>query len=206
MHIPHDVGHGSENFFLWPSRDWLVKKIQKVRFAHIYIRETHFLNFVQASRKHEMYVWCIYIYAKRIFSRAWHPKKTSKSAFRAYIYARNEFFDDFLGGHTFPIRTYPTPFFHLMPRVTGCPLRENNLQKCFKKPFLGLPARFGLQNGTLPIGCNGSGNNISGFCKNTETRNIFMPSYEIFAPSCEIIMKTVKYCRKIIKNHEKITK
>ena len=87
MHIPHDVGHGSENFFLWPSRDWLVKKIQKVRFAHIYIRETHFLNFVQASRKHEMYVSCIYIYAKRIFSRGDTLKKHQKVRF-AYIYMR----------------------------------------------------------------------------------------------------------------------
>ena len=43
-------------------------------------------------------------------------------------------------------------------------------------------------------------------CKNTETRNIFNPSYEIFASCCEIIMKIVNYCGKLIKNHEKITK
>ena len=29
------------------------------------------------------------------------------------------------------------------------------------------------------------------FRKNTETRNIFMPSYEIIAPSCEINMKII---------------
>ena len=38
--------------------------------------------------------------------------------------------------------------------------------------------------------------------KNTETRNIIMPSYEIFAPSCEIIMKIVKYCGKIMKKQQ----
>ena len=41
-----------------------------------------------------------------------HAKKSPKSAFRVYIYAKNEFFDDFFGGFTFPIPTYPTPFFH----------------------------------------------------------------------------------------------
>ena len=42
--------------------------------------------------------------------------------------------------------------------------------------------------------------------KNTETRNKFIPSYEIFAPSSEIIMKIINYCRKMIKNHEKNNK
>ena len=79
----------------------------------------------------------MHIYTRNAFFRERDTLKKHQKVRFAYIYARNEFFDDFLGGHTFPIRTYPTPFFHLMPRVTGCPLRENNLQKCFKKPFLG---------------------------------------------------------------------
>ncbi len=60
-----------------------------MRFAHIYTRKTHFLRCGQASRKHEMYVSCIYIYiyAKRIFSRGDTLKKHQKVRF-AYIYMR----------------------------------------------------------------------------------------------------------------------
>ena len=53
-----------------------------------------------------------------------HAKKSPKSAFRVYIYAKNEFFGDFFAGFTFPIATYPTR-------------GENNVQKCFNNPFLG---------------------------------------------------------------------
>ena len=144
MHIPHDVGHGSENFFLWPSRDWLVKKIQKVRFAHIYIRETHFLNFVQASRKHEMYVSCIYIYAKRIFSRGDTLKKHQKVRF-AYIYMREMnflmiFWEDTL--FQFGLTLHPFSIWCLAsPDVRSGKISYKS--KCFKKPFLGQDCEMG---------------------------------------------------------------
>ena len=50
----------------------------------------------------------------------------------------------FLEASLFRFRLTLHLFFLLMPRVTGCPRRKNNVQKCFKNPFLGLnPAPVG---------------------------------------------------------------
>ena len=53
-----------------------------------------------------------------------------------------------------------------------------------------------------------AGGAASSRCKNTETRNIFNPSYEIIAASCEINMKNIliyiKYCNEFNKKHQKM--
>ena len=63
-------------------------------------------------------------------------KITKKCVSRIYIYIymqKMNFLVIFLEASLFRFRLTLHLFFILMPRVTGCPRRKNNVQKCFKK-------------------------------------------------------------------------
>ena len=123
--------YGKTIFIIFSSQN----KIRNASGPYIYIYTRNecvlpfFFFFEQNNTKCHRFV-CMRVNRDKIVAQT--SKKWFQNAFGAYIYilyTKNIVFHQILACDTFPIPTWYTPFFLLLPRVTGCPPRKNRLRK-----------------------------------------------------------------------------